>query len=61
MQDIILMAFYDTSLPMTKKESIQDIHALRADYYPLLGQLMNEIGLAEIINEMAESEGSRQK
>ena len=46
---------------MTKKESIQDIHALRADYYPLLGQLMNEIGLAEIINQMAEPEGSQAK
>lgn len=46
---------------MSQKESIQDIHALRADYYPLLGQLMNEIGLAEIINQMAKPEGSQAK
>jgi transposase len=46
---------------MTDIESISGIHALRADYYPLLGQLMNEIGMAEIINKLAQPEGTQAK
>jgi len=46
---------------MTKKESIQNVHALRADYYPVLGQIMNEIGLAETINRLVEPDGSQAK
>ncbi|GCC10894.1 hypothetical protein IPdc08_00932 [archaeon] len=31
-----------------------NIHALRADYYPILGQLMEELNLAETINNIVQ-------
>ena len=46
---------------MTTTESIQDIHALRGDYYPLLGQLMNEIDMADTINQIVQPEDSQAK
>ena len=46
---------------MTNTECIQGIHALRADYYPLLGQLMNEIGMADTINHIAQPNNSQSK
>ncbi len=35
-------------------EKYGNIHALRADYYPILGQLMEEIGLAGTINSIVQ-------
>ena len=36
-----------------------NIHALRADYYPILGQLMKELNLAEIINSIVQPDDTQ--
>lgn len=37
---------------MHENENITGIHALRADYHPILGQIMNELDFAGTINKM---------